>query len=125
MITDDEGRYLFIRRAADSGFWPSQWDLPGGKIDPEETFDQALLRESREETGLEIRLTNFVGGTEWELSHINVVLVIMAAVVEGGDFRLSEEHEEYKWVAPAGLECMDIVDPIATIVRRHSGSDAP
>lgn len=119
LIVDDNGQYLVIQRAADSTFWPRQWDLPGGKIDPGETFDQALQRESQEETGLEIRLTHYCGGTEWELPHIHVVFVIMAAVIDGGEFRLSEEHEGYKWVTSEELLRLDVVDPIATVIQKH------
>ncbi len=123
LIVDGEGRYLVIQRASESSFWPGQWDLPGGKIDPGETFDQALLRECQEETGLEVRLTHYVGGTEWELPHVCVVFLIMAGVIEGGQFRLSEEHEEHQWVSPAELRRLDLVDPIATIVQCHFGED--
>jgi 8-oxo-dGTP diphosphatase len=121
LISDAEGRCLVIRRVPDSKFWPGQWDLPGGKIDQGETFDQALLREAREETGLKIRLTRFVGASAWELPHVQVVFVVMAAVIDGGTLGMSKEHEEYKWISMTELKSLDLVDPIAEVVRSSAG----
>lgn len=51
-----DGRILLQRRS-DNGLW----GLPGGLLELDETYEQAALREIREETGLEVRLTAFLG----------------------------------------------------------------
>lgn len=55
LIFDGERVLLAHRRAID---W---WNLPGGAVDPGETVDEALRREVREETGLEIEVGQLVG----------------------------------------------------------------
>lgn len=98
LINDGVGRLLLLKRSAKSRFWAGQWEAPGGKIDAGESFDQTLLRETKEETGLTISLDCVAGVSEFELPHIRVVLLFMTAHVVSGEIRLSDEHEEYAWL---------------------------
>lgn len=54
LLSDDEGRacFLITRRAATLRKHTGQWALPGGRLDPGETAEDAALRELREEVGL-------------------------------------------------------------------------
>ncbi|MDY0357963.1 MAG: NUDIX domain-containing protein [Sedimentisphaerales bacterium] len=52
LISDAEGRLLIVERAQEPR--KGTWDLPGGFVDPGESAEEALRREVREETGLEI-----------------------------------------------------------------------
>ncbi|MEV4397381.1 NUDIX hydrolase [Nonomuraea sp. NPDC049607] len=47
----EDGRILLLDQDADSG---RSWSLPGGKVEPGETIGHALVREMREETGVEV-----------------------------------------------------------------------
>ena len=42
LIRDGSGKVLLLKRAADDPINPEKWDLPGGTLDPGETFDRAL-----------------------------------------------------------------------------------
>src|SRR3954447_9715132 len=59
VVRDDAERLLLIRR----GHEPSRglWSLPGGRVEPGETLEQAVVREVREETGLDVRAGTVVG----------------------------------------------------------------
>ncbi len=59
-----EGKLLITRRHADSHLG-GLWEFPGGKREPDETFEQCLVREIREELGMEIS----VGKLFEELTH--------------------------------------------------------
>lgn len=52
LVRDKEGRYLFVRRAKDPA--KGTLDLPGGFVDPMETVEDAVRREIKEETGLDV-----------------------------------------------------------------------
>lgn len=59
LLLDDEGRVLLVERTHDP--WSGRWDLPGGFCDAGEHPEQTAVREVREELGLDVRLTGFVG----------------------------------------------------------------
>lgn len=58
LLRDAEGRYLFVRRAKDPA--RGTLDLAGGFVDPMETVEEAVRREIREETGLEVSRISYL-----------------------------------------------------------------
>ncbi|NOZ19999.1 MAG: NUDIX domain-containing protein [Planctomycetes bacterium] len=118
-IYDEEGRCLLIRRSMNSKFFAGQWDLPGGKVDSGEEFDDAMAREVAEETGLTITLEGVAGASEHELPHIRVAILFMEARVASGDVQLSSEHDEFRWVSRKELGNMDISDQLSPFVLSY------
>ncbi len=62
VVTDGRGRLLLIRRGSAPG--RGRWSLPGGRVEPGETDEVALVREMAEETGLEIAVGSRLGQIE-------------------------------------------------------------
>jgi len=60
-----KGRILLVQRLPDKDY-PLMWECPGGKVEPEETHEQALKRELREEVGIEVELASNVGRAWWK-----------------------------------------------------------
>jgi len=80
------------------------WVVPGGYVNPDETVKQAIIREVREETGLEILPTKFVGVYEDFLSKkgepIHHIIIAYEAMVIGGRIIITKEATEYAWMSP-------------------------
>jgi 8-oxo-dGTP diphosphatase len=98
LVADEQGRILAIRRSAASSQFGGNWDLPGGKVDPGEAFDAALVREVAEETRLTITLTGVAGATEYDCPNVRLAVLFMEAAARSGEVRLSSEHDDYEWV---------------------------
>ena len=56
LLTDADGRYLFIRRALTLKRAPGYWCFPGGEVEPGESFEVAIAREVHEEVGFRVNV---------------------------------------------------------------------
>jgi 8-oxo-dGTP diphosphatase len=94
-----DGRVLVAQRAYPPAL-ARLWELPGGKVEPDEREVDALIRECREELGVELVIDERVGGdlainAEW-------VLRTYAARILAGEPE-AIEHLDLRWVSPAEL----------------------
>lgn len=110
IIIDDNEKILIIKRSVTSKTNPNKWELPGGKVDQNETFDQALIREVFEETNLKINLNGVAGVSEQNLHVIRAVHIIMFANILEGEIKLSSEHDGYAWVNFNDLQNYTLAD---------------
>ncbi|MEW6387403.1 MAG: NUDIX domain-containing protein [Thermodesulfobacteriota bacterium] len=107
-VKDPRGRILLERRS-DSGMW----GLPGGGIEPGESITRTALREVKEETGLEVRLTRLVGVYSEPGERIvtypdngdvrHLVDIILEAEIVSGELALSAESLELRFFPPEAL----------------------
>ena len=98
VILDGQKRCLLLRRSSASQHFSGEWEWPGGKLDAGEDFAAALLRETREETGLDVGITGLAGSSSFELPAVQVVVLALEVRVLGGEILLSDEHDNFAWV---------------------------
>ena len=95
-----DGKYLFLRRDKAFQSGPQKWDIPGGRIKPEEALSDALIREVHEETGLELEQASVLLAAQDIFvpeKSLHVVRLTYSTVAVGSVV-LSEEHDDYKWM---------------------------
>ena len=121
-----DGRILFQRRT-DNG----KWGLIGGLLEMNETYEQAALREIREETGLEVRLDSFLGifhnhDMVWSNGDSAHVLASMyTASIVSGEPRIDEESYELRFFAPDEIPELFAEDHIAALNAYFEGVRYP
>jgi 8-oxo-dGTP diphosphatase len=109
VIRDDEGRLLLIKRGHEPG--AGLWSLPGGRIEPGETDAEALVREMREETGLEVEPGRLIGAVRRPAQYGDVLDVRdYAASVIGGTLTPGDDAADARWVDVAELNSLAITD---------------
>lgn len=80
------------------------WDFPGGKAKMNEDLESALVREVKEETGIEVRIINIFGAVksnfrDKKIKNLFLLLAVYrCGIPKGKKFRLGWEHSEWRWV---------------------------
>ena len=93
-------KYLFLRRSKDFKAGPQKWDIPGGRIEPDEPLKDALTREVQEETGMKlVSVGNLLAAQDIFVSEkeLHVVRLTYVASAEG-NVTISDEHDEFAWM---------------------------
>jgi 8-oxo-dGTP diphosphatase len=110
----DGGRLLAAQRSSPpalAGFW----ELPGGKVDVGEIDQAALVRECKEELGIDVMLGGRVG-RDWPIGDYGVLRVWFAGIV-GGELRATE-HSALRWLRVEELHDVAWLAPDLPIVER-------
>jgi 8-oxo-dGTP diphosphatase len=109
VVFDARGRLLMIQRGHDPG--AGLWSIPGGRVEPGETDEQALARELIEETNLQVKVGILVGQVQREAPGGTVIDIRdYAATVTGGTLRPGDDAADARWVAAAELARLEVTE---------------
>ncbi|GHF13949.1 (deoxy)nucleoside triphosphate pyrophosphohydrolase [Streptomyces griseoluteus] len=112
----DGDRLLAARRSAPPEL-AGRWELPGGKVEPGERPDDALVRELREELGIDVEAVERVPG-EWPLKSPYVLWVWTARLRPGSPGpEALQDHDELRWLTPDRLWDVPWLDQDVPAVR--------
>ena len=109
---DAAGRLLAAQRAAPARY-AGLWEFPGGKVEAGETPAEALVRECREELGIEIAVGALVGEADID---IGVLQVYRASIISGEP--QAREHQALRWLAPHELDDVPWIAADRPLVQR-------
>jgi 8-oxo-dGTP diphosphatase len=112
VIKDAAGRLLLIKRGHEPG--AGLWTIPGGRIEPGETDQQAVAREILEETGLRVACGRLLG--EAELPGLDGAVIDVRdylAVVTGGNLAAGDDAADAAWVTAADLARLPLTKGLA------------
>jgi 8-oxo-dGTP diphosphatase len=110
-----EGRLLLIRESShySDGSNAARFDVPGGRVEPGQRFDESLRREVREETGLDVQVGQpfhvdewrpVVRGEQWQ-----VVGVYFACTAASDQVELGGDHDTHVWILPQEYKQHEII----------------
>lgn len=95
-IIQKENKFLLVKQAKGT-YHEGLWVFPGGKVETNETLEQAVKREINEETNLDISVDELFHATV--LKNENVLVLFFKCKILTGVIKLSDDVEEFVWVA--------------------------
>ena len=101
----DNGKFMICQRPAHKAR-PLLWEFVGGKVEPGETKEQALIRECQEELAITLNVNDVFMDVVHEYPDINIHLTLFNATIADGVPQLIE-HNDIKWILPAEIPNYD------------------
>ncbi|WP_395153385.1 NUDIX domain-containing protein [Ilumatobacter sp.] len=103
---------LLCHRHPNRRWYPNVWDIPGGHIDAGETPADAVLRELREELGIEVRIESNEPFRVFDPAP-GLTLYVWVVTEWSGEItnRAPDEHDELGWFGLDDLERLELADP--------------
>ena len=114
-IIHQEGRILATQRRY--GEYKGWWEFPGGKMEPGETEEQAIVREIREELNVGIRVERKVCTVEYDYPQFHLRMHCFWCSIAEGVLEL-KEHQSARWLKPTEWESVDWLPADVEVVSR-------
>lgn len=118
LVVDEDGRLLLGARQKDPH--RGKWVLPGGKVEPFETIDDAARREILEEAGLEIKVDRRLDVVEIiDPPHEHRVIVYTLASPVGGSVKASSDLSSARFFSRQEVAELDLTPTVRDVLTRH------
>ena len=106
------------------GEFKDGWEFPGGKIEPGETPEEAIVREIKEELDTEVEVIELLDTVEYDYPNFHLSMGCFICKIKSGDLVL-KEHEAAKWLTKDTLGSLEWLpaDMGLVISKRRFGFD--
>ena len=95
---------------------PLKWEFPGGKVEPNETFKEALKREIKEELEIEISIIKKITEEKYKDEKIDITLHYFECLHIAGKILLNE-HENSIWILQKDMHAYDFVEADGRLIK--------
>ena len=118
IIKNSDGEILILKRHPKSRTDPDTWELPGGKMEAGEFFDDALVREIKEETNLDCKVGDLAIAIQHDYPYKRTVQMIMYLDNVEGKFRISEEHTDGRYASIDEIKTLKLSSCLQKVLEK-------
>ena len=122
-----DGKVLLLQESSNyaDGTNTGKFDVVGERMKPGQRFDESLLREIKEETGLKVKIGRpffvnewrpVVRGEQWQ-----IVGTFFECFAETSEVVLSKDHDAYRWFDPKEYKNFNLVDSLIPAFESYLG----
>lgn len=123
VIQNDKGEVLILQRSKNNDVLPNYWDIPGGTLEDGEDPLQGAIRETNEETGLNISNARLFFQKSNVDSSKNKQFITLVFYTKSSTSDVSvnpEEHDAFLWIDPLRVNDYKIVDYLSNCLKAYS-----
>ena len=116
----ERGGQILIAQRKNLGHHPLKWEFPGGKVEPGETPEAAVIRELQEELGITARIEGELQRYEYQYPGRGRILLIFYRVVDFEGTTQNLDFEQIRWENPERLDDYDFLEGDRAFLARWS-----
>jgi 8-oxo-dGTP diphosphatase len=117
-VIERDGLILITQRDAES-WHPLKWEFPGGKVEAEETPEEAVVRELEEELAIQARIDGEIMRYEYQYPGCSHILLIFYRIVDFAGEPQNLQFEQMRWESPERLREYDFLEGDREFLRKY------
>lgn len=116
-LIEFNNKVLVVQRSEEMRL-PLKWEFPGGKIEKDETEEECVLREIKEELNIVIEIVQKLTPTVFNYPNNSIQLIPFLANFSSGELKLAE-HQDFRWMHKSELIELDWAEADLPIVNEY------
>ena len=122
-VVIDNDKVLLLQRNRDEDVYPNMWELPSGKREPLEPSEGALVREIKEESGLEVDIIIPLSVFDYQIEKTDEIrdsTQINFIVKSKNNFnvKISPEHQNFAWVHEEEINNYNVTESVKDLLKK-------
>lgn len=121
IVFNKQGEVLILQRSADEDIYPEMWELPSGKREYFESSHDSLIREVKEETGLDIKIIQPCSVFEYKIEKQTEIRdstqINFIVTSDSSEVKISDEHQNFAWISESKIERYGMSDETKKVIR--------
>lgn len=117
------GKVLILQRHKNEDVYPNMWELPSGKREALEPSENSLIREIKEEAGLDVKILLPFSVFDYQIEKPNEIrdstqINFLVTPTDDTNVVLSDEHQAFAWIAPEEIDQYELTDAAKNVIRK-------
>lgn len=116
-------KVLILQRHKNERVYPGMWELPSGKRENLESSEASLVREVREESGLDVEMLALVSVFDYQVEkhdelHDSTQINFLVKPLDSKDVSLGSEHQAFAWITPEEIDSFNITEATRDVIKK-------
>lgn len=118
-----DGKILILQRHKDEDVYPNMWELPSGKREFLEPSEDSLIREVKEESGLDVEIMMPISVFDYQIEKSEEIrdstqINFLVKPINNQEVVLSEEHQAFVWISQNEISKFGVTEATEKVIRK-------